>query len=109
MGDAERRRWEAVRPHLNAALSSLRPAQQEAVLLRYLEDRTFDQVAAALRCTAEAARKQAARGLETMRAFFQKRTIALSVAAIASGLAAESAPAARPAWRRPPAAWRWPA
>ncbi len=86
--------WEAARGVLDASIAGLRPAQREAVILHYLEGRPYGDVAAALGCSEEAARKRAEYGLEKMRRFFSGRGIVVTAGALAAGLAAESALAA---------------
>ena len=48
-------------------LAALPPAQREAIRLRVLEERPYDDVAAALECTPVAARQRVRRGLAALR------------------------------------------
>jgi RNA polymerase sigma-70 factor, ECF subfamily len=48
-------------------LETLPPEQREAVRARILEDRTYDEIAGALRCSPAVARKRVSRGLARLR------------------------------------------
>ncbi len=76
---------------LDEALLALAAADREAVILRYMQDQPFKQVATAIGTSEEAARKRADRGLEKLRKFFARRGIHTSIAAIGTLLAAENA------------------
>ena len=56
-----------LRADLLAALAALPRDQQQAVALRVLHERSYDEVAVALGCTAATARQRVFRGLKTMR------------------------------------------
>ena len=49
------------------ALSVVPPKQRAVLVLRYWNDMSVDEVAAALRCSAGTVKSQAARGLATLR------------------------------------------
>ncbi len=59
--------WEHVEPLLNDALSALKPAEREAVLLRFLEGRSLAETGAALGLSEDAARMRVSRAVEKMR------------------------------------------
>ena len=56
-----------LRDDLLRALASLPAAQREAVALRVLHERSYEEVAVALGCTTATARQRVFRGLRTMR------------------------------------------
>jgi RNA polymerase sigma factor (sigma-70 family) len=88
--------WEEIRPLLDEALTKLAPADRDALLLRYFEQRDFAGVGAALGASAEAARKRVDRALERLRAYLVKRGITTTAAALGGALtvhAIESVPA----------------
>jgi RNA polymerase sigma factor (sigma-70 family) len=88
--------WEEIRPLLDEALTKLSPADRDALLLRYFEQRDFAGVGAALGASAEAARKRVDRALERLREHLVKRGITTTAAALGGALAAhavESVPA----------------
>src|SRR5215212_330770 len=67
--DAERN-WPQYEGELDAALASLREADRKAVLLRFYEHKTFDEIAAILGTAEEAARKRVSRAVEKLRGYF---------------------------------------
>ncbi len=79
---------------LDQGLLRLAEKQRQAVLLRYLENRTIEETAMALEVSTEAVEKRAERGLAQMRAYFGKAGFAVPAAAVAGTMAAESAKAA---------------
>lgn len=56
-----------LRDDLLRALSALPAGQRDAIALRVLGERSFDEVAVALDCTTDTARQRVFRGLQTMR------------------------------------------
>jgi RNA polymerase sigma factor (sigma-70 family) len=86
--------WEKVSPMLDGALASLGTADRDAVLLRYLQGKSHQDVGSALGITAEAARKRIDRALEKLRGHFLRGGVTLSVAALATILGAQATVAA---------------
>ena len=82
--------WEEIRPLLDEALTKLSPADRDALLLRYFEQRDFAGVGAALGASAEAARKRVDRALERLREQLVKRGITTTAAALGGALAAHA-------------------
>jgi len=82
--------WEEIRPLLDEALTKLAPADRDALLLRYFEQRDFAGVGAALGASAEAARKRVDRALERLREHLVKRGITTTAAALGGALAAHA-------------------
>lgn len=86
--------WREMLPVLDEALSCLRPVDRDALVLRYFENRTLQEVATALGLHERAAQKRIARGLEKLRNLLLKRGLAASSQAIAGAVAAHSVQAA---------------
>jgi RNA polymerase sigma factor (sigma-70 family) len=82
--------WEEIRPLLDEALTKLAPADRDALLLRYFEQRDFAGVGAALGASAEAARKRVDRALERLREQLVKRGITTTAAALGFALTAHA-------------------
>ena len=82
--------WEEIRPLLDEVLTKLSPADRDALLLRYFEQRDFAGVGAALGASAEAARKRVDRALERLREQLVKRGITTTAAALGGALAAHA-------------------
>src|SRR5580700_5701730 len=69
-------------PLIGRALSSLAAAERDAILLRFIENREFWQIASQLGISEAAAKMRVARGLERLRGLLQRRGITLSEAAL---------------------------
>ncbi|MGI4790714.1 MAG: sigma-70 family RNA polymerase sigma factor [Janthinobacterium lividum] len=61
--------WESIEPLLNSALSSLKPTEREAALLRFIEGHTLAETGALLGLTEDAARMRVTRAVEKMRRY----------------------------------------
>jgi len=86
--------WRNMFPLLDEALARLRQTDRDALVLRYFENRSLQDVAAALGMQERAAQKRVLRSLERMRSFFLKRGVNVSAAAIAGAVSANSVQAA---------------
>jgi len=89
--------WEQISPLLEEAMGRLGEADRNAIVLRYFENRTPQEAAAALQLNEATARKRVSRALEKLRTFFAQRGVMLSAANIAgtiSGHSVQAAPAA---------------
>ena len=82
--------WETIAPLLDEAMGALNETDRNAVLLRYFENRTSQEIGAALRMNEETARKRVNRALEKLRVFFVKRGVAVSGAALSGVISANS-------------------
>jgi RNA polymerase sigma factor (sigma-70 family) len=74
--------WERLRPELDAAIDELAEPDRIAVLLRFLEQRSFAEVGAALRVSADAARVRTTRALEQLRDILARRGVTSTAAAV---------------------------
>jgi RNA polymerase sigma factor (sigma-70 family) len=83
--------WGQLRPVIDDAIVALKADDREAVLLRFFEKRTFNEVGAVLQVTEEAARKRVERALEKLRAALQRRGITSTSAALDNALTAGAA------------------
>ena len=86
--------WPEIAPLLDAAVAQLSEADRNAIVLRYYQQKPLDEVGRALGLNADAAQKRVARALEKLRKFFTRRGVALSAAAIAGAVSANSVQAA---------------
>lgn len=86
--------WDQVEPHLHAALDRLKPADREAVLLRFVQEQSLAEVGACLGVSENTARMRIQRALEKVRAHLGKMGVAVTVASLAALLEAHSAQAA---------------
>ncbi len=67
MSEAEAALWEELRPQVDAALARMRPADRTAIALRYIEGRSLEEVAAAMRIGEAAGAKRVQRALAQLR------------------------------------------
>jgi len=90
--------WQEMEPHVDAAIAALASADRTAIALRFFDQKSLAQVAAAMGTTEEAARKRVARALEKMRKFLTRRGVTTPAAAagIAAALTAGGAAHAAP-------------
>lgn len=86
--------WEQISPLLDDAMGRLGEADRNAIVLRFFENRTPQEVAAALKLNEVTARKRVSRALEKLRTFFAKRGVVLTAAIIAGAISGNSVQAA---------------
>ena len=91
---SETETWTQIAPLLDDAISKLGERDRNAILLRYFENKSAREMAAALRVDEPAAQKRVTRAVEKLRAFFAKRGVTLTAAAIAGAVSANSVQAA---------------
>jgi RNA polymerase sigma factor (sigma-70 family) len=88
--------WEQVQPMLDEALAALSESDRNLVALRFFEQKSHAEIAAALGLSEEASKKRLSRAVERLRAFFSRRGIALAAAALLAAIsqnAVQAAPA----------------
>jgi RNA polymerase sigma factor (sigma-70 family) len=85
---------EQLAPLLDEGLSKLRPADRDALLLKYFEQKSLREVGEALGVSEEAAQKRVTRAVDRLRDFFRRRGTTVSGVALAAVLTSESSTAA---------------
>jgi len=83
--------WQRVEPLLNGALSALRPADRELILLRFLEGLSLSETGAALGLSEDAARMRVTRAVEKMRRWLKSHGASVTSIALTGLLTAEAA------------------
>jgi RNA polymerase sigma factor (sigma-70 family) len=86
--------WPQIAPQIEDAVGILSDTDRAVIVLRFFENKSLDEVAAALGVSPEAAKKRVARAVERLRVFFGKRGAALSAVLIVSALGANAVQAA---------------
>lgn len=86
--------WMQIEPLLENALGELSQKDHDALVVRYLEGRSFKEVSTALGTTEAGAKMRVNRALEKLRGYFSGRGISLSAAVIAGAVSAHSVQAA---------------
>jgi RNA polymerase sigma factor (sigma-70 family) len=86
----ESENWEQIAPLLEEAMGRLGETDRDAIVLRYFENQTAQQIAATLKLNEAAARKRVARALGKLRKLFAKRGIVLTGVFLSGALAANA-------------------
>ncbi len=86
--------WEQIAPHLDAALGELGESDRDALLLRYFERKTAQEIAQTLGISDEAAQKRVNRAVDRLREHLAKRGLAAGAAGLAAVIAANAVQAA---------------
>jgi RNA polymerase sigma factor (sigma-70 family) len=86
--------WMQIAPLLEDAMAKLGEKDRDAVVLRFFQGKSLQEVGTALGATEDAAKMRLHRALEKLRKFFSQRGVTLSAAALAAVLAANSSIAA---------------
>ncbi|MFT3784115.1 MAG: sigma-70 family RNA polymerase sigma factor [Nibricoccus sp.] len=84
------RDWERLKPVLDAVLNQLKPAERDALLLRYFEEQTFVEMGRRFGVSEDAARMRVDRALQKLRGRLVKRGIASTAGALATLLASHA-------------------
>ena len=86
--------WEQIAPLLEDAMGHLKEADRDAIVLRFFENKTPQEVAATLKLNEVTARKRVSRALDKLRKFFTKRGVVVPLAALTTAISANSIHAA---------------
>jgi uncharacterized protein (TIGR03435 family) len=82
--------WLQIAPLLDTAIAKLNKKDRDAVVLRYFQDKSLNEIGEALGTTGEAARKRVDRALEKLRKFFSIHGVNSTTAIIAGTISAHS-------------------
>ena len=82
--------WEQLAPLLDEAIGKLGKADRNAVVLRFFQNKSAREIAAALNVHESAAQKRLNRAVEKLRAYFLKRGVAVSAGALIGSLSVNS-------------------
>jgi RNA polymerase sigma factor (sigma-70 family) len=83
--------WNSIEPLLNNALSSLKPAEREAVLLRFFEGLTLAETGTLLGLSEDAARMRVTRAVDKLRRYLASHGAAVTGVVLTGLLTAEAA------------------
>lgn len=78
--------WASIAPHLDQAVGRLSAVDRELVLLRYFEDRSFQEIATSTGRSVEACRKRAQRALERLGGHLRKQGVVVAGVSLAPAL-----------------------
>jgi RNA polymerase sigma factor (sigma-70 family) len=94
LNEADTAAWQQIAPLLDEAMGRLGETDRNAILLRFFENKTAQEVGATLKLNEAAAHKRTERALEKLRKFFTKRGVSLSATLIAGAVSTNSVQAA---------------
>jgi RNA polymerase sigma factor (sigma-70 family) len=86
--------WEHIAPHLDTALGELSEADRDALMLRYFERKSAQEMAEVLGVSDEAAQKRVSRAVERLREFFAKRGVTVGATGLVVVISANAVQAA---------------
>lgn len=86
--------WKYIAPLLDEGMAQLGEADRSALVLRFFENKSAREIAAALNLREDAAQKRVTRAIEKLRVFFARRGVAITAALLAAELSAHSVHAA---------------
>jgi len=86
--------WAQIAPLLETAMGNLNQKERDAIVLRFFQGQSMQEVGRAFGGSENAAKKRVQRALEKLRGFFAKRKIVLTTAIIAGAVSANSVQAA---------------
>lgn len=87
LADSPTEAWQQIRPVLDDALHALNAADREAVVLRFLEERSLREVGARLGLNENAAARRVDRALDKLRALLARRGVTSTTAGLTAALA----------------------
>jgi hypothetical protein len=82
--------WLQIAPNLDAAIARLNAKDRHAIILRFFQNKTLQEIGAALGATEDAAKKRVHRGLEKLRLFLTERGNVSPTAVISEAIATYS-------------------
>lgn len=94
LNEPENETWPLIAPLLDTAIAALNEKDRHAIVLRFFQDKSLNEIGAALGASEDAAKKRVNRALEKLRKFFTKRGVSSTTAIIAGAISANSVQAA---------------
>jgi len=86
--------WQEIEPLLEDGMGRLGEKDRNAIVLRFFDGKSFQEIGAAVGSSENAAKKRVAHALEKLRKFFTKRGVDSTAAIIAGAISANSVKAA---------------
>lgn len=86
--------WQQLAPHLDEAMSQLSTKDRDAIVLRYFQNKSLQEMAVALDVDANTAHKRVSRAVEKLRRQFTQRGVSLSAALLAGCISTNAVNAA---------------
>jgi RNA polymerase sigma factor (sigma-70 family) len=92
MNESSETDWKTISPRIDDAMNELTSSDRDAVVLRFLEEKSYSEVAKAIGVSEAAAKMRVGRALEKLRGTLAREGMVLSVTALGTALAAHGAP-----------------
>jgi uncharacterized protein (TIGR03435 family) len=86
--------WSQITPLLEDAIGQLGEKDRNAIVLRFFEGKSFQEIGFAFGASENAAKKRVGRGLEKLRGYFSKRGVVVPAAVLIAAISANSVHAA---------------
>jgi uncharacterized protein (TIGR03435 family) len=86
--------WEQLSPLLDDAITRLGRSDRDALVLRFFENKSLQEIGAAIGTSEDAAKKRVHRALEKLRRYFFKRGVVVPAAVLTTAISANSVHAA---------------
>ncbi|MGZ4972215.1 MAG: sigma-70 family RNA polymerase sigma factor [Limisphaerales bacterium] len=86
--------WAELSPLLETAMAGLGEKEQDAIVLRFYQDKSYKAVGAAMGASEEASKMRVSRSLEKLRKYFSKHGVVSTTAIIAAAISGNSVQAA---------------
>ncbi len=94
LNESENEAWQQIAPLLDVAIAGLNEKNRHAIVLRFFQNKSLNEIGAALGASEDAAKMRVNRAMEKLRQFFIKRGIASTTATLAGAISANSVQAA---------------
>ncbi|HEY1719159.1 MAG TPA: sigma-70 family RNA polymerase sigma factor [Verrucomicrobiae bacterium] len=94
LNEPENEAWKQIAPLLDAAIAGLNEKDRHAIVLRFFQGKSLDEIGVALGASEDAAKMRVNRALEKLRTYFSKRGVSSTAAIIAGAISANSVQAA---------------
>jgi RNA polymerase sigma factor (sigma-70 family) len=94
LNEPEDEAWRHIAPLLDTAIAGLSAQDRHAIVLRFFQDKSMNEVGAALGASEDAAKKRVNRALEKLHGYFSRRGISSTAVIIAAAISTNSVQAA---------------
>lgn len=86
--------WQTVAPHLEEAMAWLSQADQDVIVLRFIENKSLREVGLSLGLSEDTAQKRVSRALGRLRSFYSRRGVTIALGLLSATLASNAVQAA---------------
>jgi len=94
LNEPENEAWRQIAPLLDTAIAGLNEKDRHAIVLRFFQNKSLNEIGAALGASEEAAKKRVERALEKLQRYFTRQGVASTTAIVAGVISTNSVQAA---------------